>query len=242
MPTSVEPTAGFELAVIDGFVVDCLISDNHTFESEITEFPVESGSTISDNIRNKPLVVMMDCLVSNTPLELAGRFRKTGSNPADDAYALLLSIRADRRLVSISTSLQTYDNMGLQTVSFPRAAGRGDALQFSATFKQVDFKVNKREKRVSTVSALGSGQQTFSPTAITTRADIIIDTDRRQWFDGVIDAWRDDYSFDTLLNRKTGKPLNPTFGRFLLVKSRPDLIDAKTYYNERVDQHTDAKL
>src|SRR6266581_7024811 len=113
-----------DLALIDGYVIDCLLKDDHTFDAEVTEYPVESGSTISDNIRNKPLVVAMECIVSNTPLEQAGKSRTPGTFPEDDAYALLLSIRKERRLVSITTSLDDYDNMAIEALGFPRASGR----------------------------------------------------------------------------------------------------------------------
>src|SRR4051812_35027057 len=90
-----------KLGAINGFYVDCLLSDNHTFDAEVTDFPVESGSTISDNIRNKPLVVAMECLVSNTPLGQLVTLRDQVNEPADAAYDMLLKVRDSRAPVTI---------------------------------------------------------------------------------------------------------------------------------------------
>jgi hypothetical protein len=141
-------------ALIDDFIIDCVVQETHALESEITEFPRESGGNVSDNIRPKPVVVTMECIVSDTPLDPVIRFRKDGQVPTDDAYALLKSIRQDRRVVEIVTSLDTYANMGLETLSIPRASGRGDELRFTATFKQVQIVENRRTVRVAVPGAV----------------------------------------------------------------------------------------
>ncbi len=138
-----------QLAMIDDFLIDCLLSDSHTFAAEVTKFPVESGGVISDNIRNEPLVVVMDCLISNTPIGQLVAIRDKVNEPADAAYDVLLKIRADRRPVTIRTSLRTYDTMALQNLSIPRASGRGDELRFTATWQQIEIVVNRRGTRVA---------------------------------------------------------------------------------------------
>ena len=75
--------------IIDDFLIDCSISENHTFDSDVTDYPVESGSNISDNIRPLPLVVEIEGVVSNTPIGLIADNRRGRTNPdqspADDA-------------------------------------------------------------------------------------------------------------------------------------------------------------
>lgn len=219
------------LAVIDGFVLDCLLSDTHTFESEVTEFPVESGSTISDNIRSKPLVISLEAIVSNTPLTFAGNFRASGSVPSIDAYAKLLAIRRDRRLVTIATSLETYDNMALESITIPRASGRGDELRFSATFKQVEIVINKREKRVAIPTAQShSSASTFTRSQIVADRYVYINMANRTWYDDVISSWRETVEY------------LPLKGQWLLNADRPLLIEESTWNNERIDQHVSSVL
>lgn len=142
-----------QLVMIDNFLIDCSLNEEHAFESEVTEYPVESGSNITDNIRPKPIVVTMECLVTNTPIGFLAQSRGAGSgnpsDPADDAYELLQKIRDKREPISIRTSLRTFDNMVLKSLSVPRAPDRGDALRFTAVFQQIQVVTNKRTRRVA---------------------------------------------------------------------------------------------
>lgn len=54
---------------IGRFVLDVSLSENHTYESDVTEYPVESGGSVSDNIRPKPIKVSIEGVVSDTPLD-----------------------------------------------------------------------------------------------------------------------------------------------------------------------------
>lgn len=231
----------------DDLVIDCLISDNHTFDAEVTDFPVESGSTISDNIRNKPLVVTMDCLVTNTPIGQVVNFRNKDEDPVDTAYNAMIKIRNARKPVSIRTSLKTYKNMALQNLSVPRESGRGDELRFTATFKQVEFVVNRRDTRVAIVGAKSGGVREFHPTADTSTDNILVHMPDQTWFDGAIGGWRHSVHFPTVTNVRSSNNVttfdNGTFeagekGLTKLHDDRPIDIPAKVFDNERVDQHT----
>jgi hypothetical protein len=152
--SAVEERPGWVPILIDGFIIDCLLSEQHTLDSDVPDFPVESGGTISDNIRPKPRIAAMECLITDTPLQPVFKFRKEGSIPTDDAYALLKSIRGDRRTVSIDTSLESLDSMALESLGIPRQAGRGDELRFTAVFKQIEIVVNRRGTRVAIPAAI----------------------------------------------------------------------------------------
>lgn len=145
-----------QLVMIDEFLMDVSLNEGHEFESEVTEFPVESGSNIVDNVRPKPITVTMECLVSNTPIGFLATTRGTGSgspsDPVDDAYEHLLKIRERREPVTIRTSLRTFENMVLKSLSIPRSSGRGDELRFTATFQQIQVVTNKRVRRVAVIN------------------------------------------------------------------------------------------
>lgn len=131
---------------IGSYIIDTSTNEVHTYESDVTEFPVEQGSPISDNIRPKPIVVVITGIVSDTPLPpiAAGR-QVVGSNESDgddsppsvSALAALIAIRDARQEVSISTAVASYDNMALQSLVIPRDPTTGEALGFTATFKQI---------------------------------------------------------------------------------------------------------
>lgn len=135
---------------IDGYVLDVNITEEHQFENEVTEHPVEKGSSISDNIRVKPDVVSMESIVSDSPLGEIAKLRSQGSNdvntisPTEEALAILKAIRKAREPVTIVTSLGTYTNMLMVSLTVPRDSKSGAALQFRTSFKQLDVVTNQR--------------------------------------------------------------------------------------------------
>lgn len=132
------------MILIDGFEIDVTVSEEHSFDSEVTEHPVESGADVADHVRARPIVVTLEGVVSNTPIgALRDRRSSAGStSPPSDALLKLLLIRDLREPVSITTALQQYDDMLLSSLSVP--VGPDDALNFRATFTQVVIVTNER--------------------------------------------------------------------------------------------------
>lgn len=54
---------------IPAFFFDMTKKEQHTFESEVTESPVENGGVINDHVIHKPDTFVCTVVVSNTPLE-----------------------------------------------------------------------------------------------------------------------------------------------------------------------------
>lgn len=181
------------MVTIDGFPIDVTISEEHTYESEATSYPVETGTDITDHIRPRPIVVTLEGIVSDTPLTKAAVARvangdfvagllplddasdttafgeaTSGLLPSDDALLRLIAIRDARQPVSIETSLQIFDNMAMIGLSIPRASDNGDALRFSATFQQIRFVTNERTTiRVAVPRAKGKDRFRYSPKTFT---------------------------------------------------------------------------
>ncbi len=65
---SADPATPSTFVRIGRFVLDVSLTESHSFETEVTDYPVESGGSISDNIRPKPLKVTIEGIVTNTPL------------------------------------------------------------------------------------------------------------------------------------------------------------------------------
>jgi hypothetical protein len=57
---------------IDLMMVDATISETVNYESELTEYPVEDGPDVSDNVRLKPVSLEIQGLVSESPITLRG--------------------------------------------------------------------------------------------------------------------------------------------------------------------------
>ena len=57
---------------IDLIMVDATISDSVSYEAEVTDYPVEDGPDISDNVRLKPVSYEITGLISESPITLKG--------------------------------------------------------------------------------------------------------------------------------------------------------------------------
>lgn len=135
------------IVFIDDFELDAAVVEDHTFDSEVTEYPVEKGADVADHVRARPIVVTIEGIVSDTPVgslaerrfDQFGEFLYSG-----EAFTKLQEIRDAREPVRIITSLRSYDNMLLQSIQVPRDARTGDALRFRATFVQLQLVTNAR--------------------------------------------------------------------------------------------------
>lgn len=161
--------------VFNGFQLDCTLKETHTFENEVTDFPVEGGSTISDNIRRKPIEIMLECVVSNTPIgviALQGNHRPE-AHPVEWLFDYFEQMMERRETVFIITSLRTYATMAIESITVPRDAKSGKAMFFTMRLKQIKFVANERRKRVA-VPNCGGNRNTGSKGLLTTN---LIDID-----------------------------------------------------------------
>ncbi len=129
---------------IGSLEIDAVPTEGHSFPSEVSEHPVEKGSDTTDNVRNLPVSLSLDCIVSDTPIgDLADR-REDFTSPSVEAYNYLQEIRDKKEPVTVITSMDVFDNMILETLEVPRDAHTGDALRFRVTFKQIQLITNAR--------------------------------------------------------------------------------------------------
>jgi hypothetical protein len=161
---------------INDYVLDASVTETHTYESEVTEYPVEQGSAITDNIRPKPIVVVVEGLVSDTPIGKMADLRNSQGGdpqgvmnflPSTDALAAMIAIRDARQPVTIVTSLSRFESMAMTNLEIPRDASTGAALRFTASFQQVTIvstlRVTVNLKRTATPG--GKGKATLGKVA-----------------------------------------------------------------------------
>lgn len=60
---------------ISDFTIDATLTENHNFEAEATDNPVEEGVVISDHINLKPEIYTLTGVISDTPIDLTASIR-----------------------------------------------------------------------------------------------------------------------------------------------------------------------
>lgn len=151
---------------LDGYLIDCVLTESHKLTASATKYPTESGSKLSDNIQNEPREVTIEGIVSDTPIGNVATVRSSttaaaGTSldflPSDEALAKLESLYESREPVPIDSTLLRYENMALTSLEITVDQQTGHALNFTATFQQIKIVDNNRT--LIRVDGLGNGNK-----------------------------------------------------------------------------------
>lgn len=197
---------------INGFPIDAALTENHELDSEVTKYPIEQGVDIGDAARPLPRSVTITGKVSDTPMgavaiartqkaqQLAADNGAPDTLPTQDALALLEGLWATPQLVTIQTSLRTYDNMLMSTCSIPREAKDGQSISFTATFELIVQITNERTTVRVAVPIAAPPQQkgpvAAKPDESKNLVPRAVDQATGTWFDPDINGWRFGASFN----------------------------------------------
>jgi hypothetical protein len=155
-------------AKIGTLTLDASISESHESTNDVTTHPIESGALITDHVIKKPQTIRIEGIVSNTPIgfglkQLTAFAGKTlpfprEAGPAQEAYETLMRLRESKTPITVVTALQEYDDMVIESLTFPRDAGSGDALRFTANLVQVQV-VDIKTETLSVTGKKKGGQR-----------------------------------------------------------------------------------
>jgi hypothetical protein len=116
--------------------LDATVSEMHVSEAEVTDLPVEAGTTISDHMRLRPKEIQVEGIITNAPVEFFASFREL-SDRAERAYQRLLDFQTKAERLEITTTLRSYKNMILTRVAVPRDKQRGNAVFVQLALREI---------------------------------------------------------------------------------------------------------
>jgi hypothetical protein len=147
----------------EGLTVDVSLSESHTEESDITDFPIETGSTISDHVRDKPVMLRITGYFSYKDPSFLGQLAQFGENVGElvtnatnaigltdgpvkkaasraiDLYTALRDAKAKQGRFQVITNLRIYYDMMIVSLVANLTPDEGDSITFEATLKKVIF-------------------------------------------------------------------------------------------------------
>jgi len=112
---------------------DLVLSENHNFNSIVTEHPIEDGSEITDHIENELENGTLNGLISNFSLN-AGDIT---TNRAQDVFEALVALWKEKTTVTITTVLRVYESVVITSMPFMRDSSQGDSLPISISFRKI---------------------------------------------------------------------------------------------------------
>jgi hypothetical protein len=177
---------------IGNLFIDATHLENIEYSSVITEHYIESGSTVSDHINIRPLQIRMEGSITDSSVDIVGNIKdimslfsgniqsnvtnklKGKSTKQIMAYELLVGLHANKSPLTIVNYLNTFDNMFIENLIFPRDNTIGNRLFFQITLKQINFAtvktidilLNSKSVQDMISNKFKTGrQQTIAPTA-----------------------------------------------------------------------------
>jgi len=124
------------IVMADGskWTFDAVDDIKYTSPSKITQFPVENKASISDHVINEnPKLTFEGYFSEANSKSYQGRDNHTHST----FYKALLAMRDARSVVTITTPLDVYPNMIVDTVEFERSAQTGIGICVNLSFQKV---------------------------------------------------------------------------------------------------------
>jgi hypothetical protein len=110
------------------------LSEQHSFASKVTQFPVEDGSQMSDHIINQPDKLTIQGFVTNSPISTLDT---SGPGNGESAFEALERIHRTREPVRVFTTLKEYEDMAMESFNVPKNATTGETLRFTAVFIKI---------------------------------------------------------------------------------------------------------
>jgi len=120
-------------------VVDLYPEENHNLPVTKTKYPVEDGSTRSDNFVVEDEQLVLRGLVSNLQPIFAGIVNITDKSRSKEAWGRLRALKNSGDIVDVVTLLGLYENMMVTNVDATISADTGQALFFVITLNQQQF-------------------------------------------------------------------------------------------------------
>lgn len=121
--------------------LDVLVSQEPSYEAEVTQAAIESGAVISDHVSLRPLTLSVEGAVTNTPANFARTAQlATFKDVASAAQAALIKLFQDRQPFFFTggpSGVETYPNMVITSLSFPQRPSTGKALVINCRMQQV---------------------------------------------------------------------------------------------------------
>lgn len=119
--------------------LDASIDETHSAESEITDYPVEEGSNVSDNSRPKPARLTIRGVVTGTPMDITAIALPPSvkASRGTDAWEKLNQWRFQGKRLRVTTTLKTYRAMVIQSISVNRNAKNSDGVEMDISMQEV---------------------------------------------------------------------------------------------------------
>ncbi|HWX46878.1 MAG TPA: hypothetical protein VNZ61_02330 [Roseomonas sp.] len=143
---------------LGGLMLDVLVTEEINLDSDVTQYPVEDGTLISDHITQGAERIRISGLVSTADMAVFS-FGARGRSKLIDAIDTLRAMHKARALVTVSTGVMLYRDMAFTSMRAVRSSGEkgGSWLEINAELTKVR-KVTLKTAEVPEAPAQGAAK------------------------------------------------------------------------------------
>ncbi|KGQ55033.1 hypothetical protein IO44_07685 [Gallibacterium anatis str. Avicor] len=115
--------------------LDALLTETTSLSSQITEYPVEDGTVISDHITQESERLSLSGVITG-----AGTLFNVGLGKYKliSAKETLRELHANRELITIVTGLDVYEDFAIESLEIERNSDDGERLNVTAEFRKIN--------------------------------------------------------------------------------------------------------
>lgn len=152
-----ETTLGFSTAIgsrsaVGALQLDAMVSEQTDLRARATQFPVEDGSTISDNVSIEPEKLSISGVVTSMAATVYGA---AGWSKLIEAKDVLRQIHEARNPITVTTGMDTYVDMVMESCRIGRT-NEGGHLQVDCEL----VKIKKAELKTTSVPETRANSKT----------------------------------------------------------------------------------
>lgn len=120
--------------VIGVLELDALLTESTSLRSQITEYPIEDGSVISDHITQESEALSIEGVITG-----AGTLFNIAAGKAKliAAKEALRELHKKRELITVVTGVDVYEDFAIESCEINRTADGGEKLDVSLTLKKI---------------------------------------------------------------------------------------------------------
>ena len=132
-------------ATIGDLQVDCVVDHVTTFDSQVTEHPIENGFVIADHVARQAMTLSLTVIITPTPVSY---FRQLGANPdrLGEAIAYFEQLWLNGEPITVTIPSGIYQDMVMTSCPLPRNVQDGFCYRVALEFKHVVIVSQKTEE------------------------------------------------------------------------------------------------
>lgn len=142
---------GGNSTTIGALELDAMLTESTSLRSQITEYPVEDGTVISDHITKEAETLSINGVITGAGTLFSPSFGKVKLLVAKEA---LRELHNARELVTVVSGLDVYQDFAIESLDIERNADDGERLNISAQLRKIQ-KVQLRTEEMPPEKANG---------------------------------------------------------------------------------------